>query len=56
MKSPTKLTLIVNVEQFVPKVLTFGLHGKLNDANRVDIGGGSALGIVPVVCMRPRRL
>jgi len=31
------------------------LHGILNDANRDDLGGGSALGTVPVVCIRPRR-
>jgi len=37
------------------KVLTFGLQGKLKEANRVDIGGGSASEIVPVVCIRPRR-
>jgi hypothetical protein len=35
--------------------LTLRLHGKLNDANRVDLGGGSALGTVPMICIRPSR-
>lgn len=35
--------------------LTFGLHGNINDDKRIDLGGGSASGTVPVVCVRPRR-
>ena len=51
LKKPRKKKKAVQQSHF----LTSGLHGKLNDANRVDLGGGSAFGIVPVVCINPRR-
>lgn len=34
----------------------FELCGNANEDKRVDLGGGSASGIVPTVCLSPRRL
>jgi len=35
---------------------TSGLCGNVNDESRVDLAGGNVCGIVPTVCLSPKRL
>lgn len=36
--------------------LTMGSYGDANDKKRLDLGGGSAYSIVPLVFVKPRSL